>query len=56
MNNYTTVPQDYAMIRVMHHVDTQQGKRYVVKWYRYGPRDDSLSQKSIYPNILSKRY
>lgn len=38
----TTVMQKYVECGIMGCGDTSQGRRYVIKWYRYGPGDDTL--------------
>lgn len=50
-DNYTD-KDEHVVDRIVRHIDNGDNHRYVVRQYNYGPKDDTMSQSTIYNNIL----
>lgn len=51
MELYTTVQKEDVVSWGMYHKETPEGRKYVVFWYRYGPKD-STSELAYMISIL----
>lgn len=36
------IPGEYGVNCIEHHMDTLQTRKYMIRWYEYGPRDDTI--------------